>query len=119
MPDHPVEKRAHVRVSPDPKQPTRVQIVGHGSGGPLRAQDISIGGLGVEVSQESGEAIAPDTEIELLVSLPGREPFTARGIVRHLVDQSDKTVKIGVQFTQIKNGDLGQIVDFVALRSGT
>lgn len=78
----------------------------------LRARDISLSGLGVRVPHGFSDADL-NHELDLVVSLPGRRSFSARGIVRHRNNEAESNF-FGVELTELKPADRDAIRAFVA-----
>jgi len=65
----------------------------------LRAEDISVGGVGIRMDHGfSGYDLASD--MALLITLPGKHPFLAQGKVRHKSSKNGWEV-YGVEFTHL------------------
>jgi c-di-GMP-binding flagellar brake protein YcgR len=91
------EHRKHQRVLPLPGRPVEIQLMGGEFLDVLSAKDISQGGVAVTVPHGfAGTSIAD--EIELIVKLPGRSAFLARGVIRHL---GTAGTSFGVEFTSV------------------
>ncbi|PJZ69815.1 pilus assembly protein PilZ [Leptospira perolatii] len=91
------DKRQQVRVVPFPAQPVQIQLMGNGFLDILVAQDISMGGIAVRVPH-GFEGCDLNSEIQILVSLPGYKPFKAKGKIRHLGKSREAQGYFGVQF---------------------
>ena len=108
------ERRANERVTPDPDQPIRVQIVGEGFMDEVLARDIGIGGLSVTVSH-GFEGCNIGAPVELVVTMGRARPFLAHGRIRHhsLLGEGPH---FGVEFTRIRPEDRQRIARYVAMR---
>lgn len=80
----------------------------------VEAEDVSECGLAIRVSHEfSGCNL--ESVVDLIITLPGRSSFKARGIIRHAARSRDRTL-FGVELTQIsaKNqAEIGKYVDYL------
>lgn len=108
------ERRAFVRVRPDASQPIRIEVVGNGFIELLKARDISVGGLGVQISHDL-EIPARDREVELVVTLPGSKAFVAFGEIRHQMT-SPGSHSFGIRFTRLSDADKKRIQEYVERR---
>lgn len=95
------EKRKHVRVQPQEKEPVEIHLMGTALLDVLKASDISLGGIGVIAPNHFDEWDMNET-VEILVALPGDlEDFLARGVIKQIGKKSKETGVYGVQFTEI------------------
>jgi hypothetical protein len=77
----------------------------------MKARDISELGIGVSVSH-GFDACDVNSEIELVITLPGCRPFSAHGLLRHLTVDAEDT-HFGVVFTKIRKHSRSQIRAYV------
>lgn len=89
-----------IRVIPTQKAPVQVQIVGENSLDVLKARDISVAGIGVQVSHDFN-GIGLDEEIELVITLPNTKTFLAKGAIRHRSRNLQGKTHFGLEFVQI------------------
>jgi len=75
----------------------------------LRARDVSVGGIGVRVPHEFAGCDLQDA-VDLIVKLPGRRPFKARGVIRHITTQA---ALFGIEFTTISDEARATVVAYV------
>lgn len=68
----------------------------------LPAHDISETGLAVIVPHRF-EGCDLDSSVELVLTLPGRRPFQARGKIRHITEEGGPAERFGVEFTEIRS----------------
>jgi c-di-GMP-binding flagellar brake protein YcgR len=113
-PDLDEESRSHVRVRPASGEPVAVHIVGRESLDILRARDISESGLGVYVPHRF-EGCDIDSEVALVITLPGQRTFMARGQVKHHAEGTTSNF-FGVQFTRISAPHRAKIRAYVKHR---
>lgn len=103
------------RAIPAREEPVEVQIMGRGHLDVLRARNVSSTGIGVHVPHGfAGIDLA--AEVELVVTLPHRRSFLARGIIRHVTSSHGDERHFGVQFTHLAEGDRRSILDYVGAR---
>jgi c-di-GMP-binding flagellar brake protein YcgR len=103
------------RVEPLRSAPVEVQVMGRDSLDVLLARNVSATGLGVYVPHGFlGFDLA--AEVELVVTLPRRTPFLARGIIKHVTDDEGEARHFGLHFTQIKKAHRRAIEDYVRTR---
>lgn len=105
-------KRQNARVRPSPARPVEVQIMGAGSLDVLNASNISVTGIGVRVPHRF-EGCDLAAEVELVVTLPGRRPFLAGGIIRHITKAGTPGDLFGIEFTRISDEHLSQVRGYV------
>jgi len=91
-----------------------VHLVSRGSIDILRARDISTGGVGVRVPHAFCGCDV-ESDVELVITLPGERPFSARGRVRHR-GASDAAPFFGVEFTEIDAAHRDRIRHYVERR---
>ncbi len=94
------EPRDRTRVRPAKNEPVGVHIVGRTSLDILRARDVSETGLGIYVPHRF-EGCDIESEVQLVVTLPGERTFLARGIVKHRTLEEGTSPFFGVVFTEI------------------
>jgi c-di-GMP-binding flagellar brake protein YcgR len=109
-----INRRAHVRVRPDPRAPVEVQIMGDGFLDIVRARDVSAGGVSVYVGHNF-DGCNIEAEVELVVKLPQQKPFVVRGVVRHRSTVGDRRT-FGVEFRDMPPEKAAQIEAFVKQR---
>ena len=79
----PRDRRRDVRVRPAEHEPVEVQVMGRDFMDVFRARDISVGGIGLLVPHLfDGCDLA--VSVDLVISVPGRTSFMARGVIRHI-----------------------------------
>lgn len=76
----------------------------------LRARDISVGGLGVSV-EHGFEGCDLSETVQLVIKLPDRKAFMARGIVRHT---NAKLSLFGIEFSELSDSAKACIAEYVA-----
>jgi len=94
-----VDHRKSCRVTPPPHAPVKIQIMGQHSLDFTNAKDISITGIGVHVPH-GFEACNLESDVELVITLPGKRSFSAVGALRHR-SKGDEQGSFGIEFTQI------------------
>ncbi len=102
------ELRLTTRFRPEPGSPVGVQILGPNSLDVLTARDIAMRGLGIYVPHRF-EGCDLESEVELVVTLPGQRPFLARGRVRHRTGDYDDTPFFGIEFVDLALGRRQQV----------
>lgn len=103
------------RVEPLRFAPVEVQIIGRASLDVLRARNVSSTGLGVYVSHGfAGIDLAQ--EVQLVVTLPGRRSFLARGIIKHVTEGGADQRHFGLEFTAIAAEGREAILNYVGSR---
>ena len=103
-------RRAHSRVRPKPEEPIEVQLIGSDFLEILEVRDISEGGLGLQVPHQfAGSDLA--TQVDVIITLPGQRPFSARGVIRHA-----NGTMFGVEFTDLRAQARSRILTYVAAR---
>ena len=96
------------RIKPLPSQPVTVQELNANTLDTLHAFDISLKGIGVKTPYDY-QVHSGIKNVELVITLPKRLPFKARGILRHETCEPDKSKYIGVEFVDISNQALSSI----------
>jgi c-di-GMP-binding flagellar brake protein YcgR len=109
------ERRAYVRVRPDPAHPIKVQIVGNGFIEVLKARDISVGGLAVQIPHDL-DLRPGQNSVELVISLPGSKPFAADAEIRHEWS-SPGSRAFGIEFKRLSDADKERIQKYVEQRT--
>lgn len=89
-----------------------VQIMGPDSLNIMPARDISAAGIGVH-APAMFHGCEMDSEVELVITLPGKSSFLAKGIIRHRTKGSDQNEYFGIEFTRIYKKHRAQIQDFI------
>lgn len=107
-------KPRYARVRPVPSQPVQVQLMGPGLLEIVRARDVSRSGLGLWMPDEF-PALAPDDEVELVITLPGRRPLRAAGDVRHVTELLTERF-FGVELLEISHVHRAALEAYVAER---
>jgi c-di-GMP-binding flagellar brake protein YcgR len=102
------------RATPRADAPVEIQIMGQGSLDVLRVRDVSTSGLGVYAAH-GFEGFDLAREVDLVVTLPGRRPFLAKGHVRHRTWR-DARWFFGVEFTELAERDRAAIDRYVTRR---
>jgi c-di-GMP-binding flagellar brake protein YcgR len=80
----------------------------------LHARDVSTTGLGVYVAH-GFEGFDLAREVDLVITLPGRRPFLARGHVRHRTWRDSRWF-FGVEFSELAERDRSALARYVARR---
>jgi hypothetical protein len=106
-------RRTHARVHPSPGEPLIAQISGADFMEEFDVRDISVGGIGVVAAHLFG-VFAVDTQLEVVIKLPGERAFVARGVIRHISRQG----MLGIEFTQLAEIDRLRVEHYVARRVG-
>lgn len=101
------------RVQPPGAEPIEVQIMSPDSLDILRAHDISESGVAVVVPHRF-EGCDMDASVQLVLTLPGRRPFLARGKIRHITEEGGPSERFGVEFTEIRARHRAWIASFIA-----
>lgn len=106
-----LKRRSEQRYQPPASLTVEVHIMGSESLNILRARDISPSGIGVHVPHGFSPGDL-DSELDLVVTLPGSRSFLARGRVRH---QNHIAIPnfFGVEFTDMKPEHRDEIRRFV------
>ena len=107
------DARSH-RKRPSKAAPVEVQIMGGNSLDILHARDIS--GTGLAVFVPHGFAGCDlDQEVQLVITLPRRRTFIARGVVRHITRKGKPEQYFGIEFTTIQPKHRDQIIEYVSV----
>ena len=78
----------------------------------MRARDISTVGIGVH-APAMFHGCDMDSEVELVITLPGNPSFLATGIIRHRTKSRRGKEYFGIEFTKIYRKDKVQIQNFI------
>ncbi len=106
MPGPSLERGSTIELGP---------VSGRASLDVLRARNVSSTGLGVCVSHGfAGIDLAE--EVQLVVTLPGRRSFLARGIIKHVTEAGADLRHFGLEFTAITDEDREAILKYVGSR---
>lgn len=111
---NPAERRRYPRALPLSTKPVEIQLMGTRFLDVVEAEDISERGLAIRVSHEFAGCNL-ESAVDLIITLPGRPSFKARGIIRHAAAGSDRTL-FGVELTQISSTNqaaIGRYVDYL------
>lgn len=106
------DARRDKRVKPPAAEPIEIQIMGTNSLDILKANDISISGIGINVPHRF-EGCNISEEVELVITLPNSRPFLARGVISHISSSKQKNDIFGIQFTSISNNNSNQIKGYI------
>ncbi len=98
----PARSENAIRVTPARNAPIAVQIYGNDSLDLLEARNICETGIGVQVAH-CFRGVNLDSEMELVITLPGIRSFRALGRVRHRTQESKNADHFGLEFTEISN----------------
>ena len=93
--------RDATRYLPLGTQAVEVHILGRNSLDILTARDISMTGVGVYVPHRF-VGCGVESEVELVITLPGQRTFVAKGRVKHQTGSADGPPFFGVEFTHLK-----------------
>lgn len=103
------------RAIPPRDEPVEVQIMGRGHLDVLHARNVSSTGIGVYVPHGfAGIDLAE--EVELVVTLPGRRSFLARGVIKHVTHEGANSRHFGLEFTHLATRDRASILEWVGAR---
>lgn len=100
------------RVRPRPSEPVEVHIMGGRSLDILHARNVSDTGLGVWVPHRF-EGCDLDEEMTLVITLPRRRSFVARGTLKHVTSREAGPGHFGVEFTALAERHCEAIRDYV------
>ncbi len=105
-------RRRHIRVRPEQNAPIGVDINGENFIEVLRAVDISLGGIGIQVAHMF-EGCQIDRSVSVIVTLPtsGGRGFQVDGRIRHV-----RAHRFGVQFVGLADDDRRQLKAYIASR---
>ncbi len=101
-----------IRVIPTQEAPVQIQIVGENSLDVLKARDISVAGVGVQVTHDFN-GIGLDEEIELVITLPNTKTFLAKGAIRHRSRNLQGKTHFGIEFVQITERCQNLIANYI------
>ncbi len=102
--------RRYPRVEPLPNRPVEVQVMGAESLDVLRARDIGLGGVGVQVPHGFAGCDLAAT-VQLVIKLPRNKAFMARGTIRHA---NSSLNLFGIEFVDLDESAKAQISAYVA-----
>ena len=108
------EERQAPRVRPLAAK-VRVQILGRSSIDVLLARDMSVTGLGVFVPHGFA-ACDLESEVELVITLPGTRTFMAHGRIKHQTATGEPSEYFGVEFTRLDEVHRTRIAEYVEER---
>ncbi len=105
-------RRQHLRVKPERNHPIRVDINGEDFIEILQAVDISVGGMGINVSHMF-EGCRIDKMVSVIVTLPtaGGRGFQVDGMIRHVEER-----RFGIQFVGLADVYRKQLKKYIASR---
>lgn len=105
-------RRQHLRIKPERNSPIKVDINGEDFIEVLKAVDISVGGMGVNVSHMF-EGCRIDKTVSVIVTLPvsGGRGFQVNGMIKHVKEQM-----FGIQFVDLSGANRKQIKKYIASR---
>ena len=104
--------RAETRVTPSQLAPVEVQIIGAGHLDVLNARNVSQTGIGVYVPH-GFQNCNLESEVELVITLPGERSFLTRGRIKHQTDSGAEGRHFGLVFTEISSNHRMAIRGFV------
>lgn len=107
--------RNNTRVQPAKGEPVAIHVLGRDSLDILSARDISQTGIGVFVPHRF-EGCDIESEVELVVKLPGQRTFLARGLVKHQNEKAAASPFFGVQFTDVSAEGRKRLQTYIAKR---
>jgi len=107
-----VRDESIIRVIPTQKAPVQIQIVGENSLDVLKASDISVAGVGVQVTHDFN-GIGLDEEIELVITLHNTKTFLAKGAIRHRSRNLQGKTHFGIEFVQITERCQNLIANYI------
>lgn len=94
------------RVRPSPKEPIAIQLISDG----FEARDISATGAGIFVPAHL-EGCSLKNPVNLVIQLPGCEPFRARGRIVHRTKIGREF--LGVEFMSLSPAQAAQIARYI------
>lgn len=109
------DPRVATRVKPRAGEEIEIQLMADGFLDIFHARDISVTGIGIFVTYRF-EGCDLSQEFELVITLPSRTPFLARGRVIHRTRGEREF--FGVEFVDLRPRHRQEIADYVARRSG-
>jgi PilZ domain len=101
------------RVRPDPERPIDVHLMSDNFLDIFEARDISVTGVGIYVPYRF-EGCRLTSPVELVITLPGSEPFLARGRLVHRTKKDREF--FGVEFLDMPPDYQSQIARYVESR---
>ena len=106
------ERRRHFRIQQEKNHPIGVHINGENFIEMIRANDISIGGIGLIVPHEF-KGCKIDRMVYLVITLPFpvNKSFKTKGIIRHVIGK-----RFGVKFVGIQDSAYRLIRKYVSYR---
>jgi len=105
--------RPATRVSPDPGEPIEIQLMSEGFLDIFEARDISTSGVGIFVPYRF-EDCNLKSHVDLVITLPGGEPFLAKGRVVHRTKLGREF--FGVEFVGLPGRHAASVRRYVARR---
>jgi len=105
-------RRQHIRVQPERGRPIEVDINGEDFIEVLRAVDVSMGGMGIDVAHRF-KGCRINRSVSVIVTLPtsGGRGFQVDGRIRHVKDR-----RFGIQFVGLADADHKQLKRYIASR---
>ncbi len=105
-------RRQHIRVQPEREKPIKVDINGEDFIDVLRAVDISIGGMGVDVAHMF-KGCRINKSVSVIVTLPTSDGrgFQVDGRIRHVKER-----RFGIQFVGLADANRKQLKEYIASR---
>jgi PilZ domain len=107
------DARQAVRVRPHPSEPIEIQVMSENFLDIFDARDISETGIGIFVPYRF-EGCNLKSPIDLVITLPGAEPFLAKGRIVHRTKVA--TEFFGVEFVDLPSSAVVMVEDYVARR---
>ena len=80
-------------------EPVEVQVMGGTFLEVVTALDISVGGVCIYVAHGFSQPEMSE-QVQLIMTLPGKKPFLAKGAIRHLT-AAGESGRFGVEFTEL------------------
>ena len=102
-----------VRVRPEPDEPIEVQLMSEGFLDIFEARDISVTGVGIFVPYRF-EGCHLTSPVDLVITLPGSEPFLAKGRLVHRTKLEQEF--FGVEFVDLSHVWRSKIARYVERR---
>jgi len=107
------QAKTATRVSPDPDEPIEIQLMSERFLDIFEARDISATGVGIFVPYRF-EGCQLKSPVDLVITLPGEEPFLAKGRLVHRTKVAREF--FGVEFVELPTAHAQKIVCYVARR---
>jgi len=106
------ERRRYFRVYEDKNHPISVHINGVNFIEMIKANDISLGGIGIVVPHEF-QGCTIDRMVYLVVTLPKplKKSFKTKGLIKHVIDK-----RFGVQFVGISETNQKLLRQYITYR---